>query len=548
MMGAIASKTCKECGQGFSISSEDLEFYEKLGAGEPNCCPSCRQQKRLAFRNERNLYKRKCDMCGKSIVTVYSPDKKFIVYCKDCWWGDKWDAENYGRDFDFSKPFFDQFADLVKVVPRLNLVNVNQENSDFTNYGYANKDCYLIYTSDENEKCYYGSYVWDSLGCLDCLYVLDSKYSYGCVDSVGLYECQYCRMSENCRNCKDCYDCKKCSNCFGCVGLRHKEYYFLNENLGEDEFKKRLQKILSDGELLKKCLTEYNSLIANFPKRATFQVNCQDCFGNYLKNSKNLYWCFDGRGAEDVKWGTNLSTNVHDCYDVDGCAFLEWSAEVISTGLSVNNVFASDHGWNGNFELFYSSYCTGTHDSFGCAGLRKKEFCILNKKYSKEEYEKLREKIVEHMKKTGEWGEFFPIKFSPFAYNETLAGHQYPLSKEDVLSRGWKWKDPDSRDYLPQNKEILACEKCKKNYKIIPQEAEYLQKWQLPVPRFCPDCRHDARDTMRMPRNLWQRKCDKCGVEIWAGYESGGKEKGRAPRATRSLSIVYCEKCYLESL
>jgi len=545
----VETKNCKICQQSFQIQLEDLEFYKQLKVDTPQCCPACRQQKRMAFRNERNLYKRNCDLCGKSMVTIYSPDKKFAVFCKDCWWSDKWDAEKYGRDFDFNRPFFEQFEELMKAVPRLDLVNVQHENSDYTNYGYANKDCYLLYTSDENEKCCYGAYVWDSLGCIDNCYILDSKYSYDCVDCVGMYECQHCRMCESCQNCKNCYDCRNCSDCFGCAGLRRKQYYFLNEKLEKGEYEKRISAVLSDEAALKDCLEKHQKLLTDLPRRAVFQVNCQDCVGNYLKNSKNLYWCFNGRGAEDVKWGTNLSGKVYHCYDMEGCGRIEWSAEGISSGLDgTNHCFAIDHLWNGNIDIYYSSYCMSNHDLFGCVGMRHKEYCILNKKYSKEEYEKLREKIVDHIKKTGEWGDFFPIKISPFAYNETLAAHEYPLSKEEVLKRGWKWKDEDKRDFLPQKyvmpkkledvgedilKEILACMKCGKNYKIISQELNYLKKWKLPVPKLCPDCRHKERDALRMPRNLWKRKCDKCGTEIWAGYKPGSAEK------------VYCEKCYL---
>jgi hypothetical protein len=50
----------------------------------------------------------------------------------------------------------------------------------------------------------------------------------------------------------------------------------------------------------------------------------------------------------------------------------------------------------------------------------------LNKKYSKEDYETLLPKIIDHMKKTGEWGEFFPMEISPFKYEETKAVDYFP--------------------------------------------------------------------------------------------------------------------------
>jgi Zn ribbon nucleic-acid-binding protein len=58
-------------------------------------CPECRQQRRLSFRNERNLYKRDCDATGKSIISIYSPDKPYKVYNQDFWWSDNWDAMDY---------------------------------------------------------------------------------------------------------------------------------------------------------------------------------------------------------------------------------------------------------------------------------------------------------------------------------------------------------------------------------------------------------------------------------------------------------------------
>ena len=122
-------KICKKCSKIFEITSEDLEFYKKISPkfpspqpsplrGEgveqvvyeipaPTLCPDCRQQRRLAFRNERKLYKRKCDATWKSIISIYSPDKPYKVYDSDFWWSDKWDPMDYGVDFNFEKSFFE---------------------------------------------------------------------------------------------------------------------------------------------------------------------------------------------------------------------------------------------------------------------------------------------------------------------------------------------------------------------------------------------------------------------------------------------------------
>ena len=79
----------------------------------PTLSPDCRAQRRLAFRNERHLYHRKSDLSGKQIISCFSPDKLTKVFSQDEWWSDAWDPLEYGRDFDFSRPFFEQFAELL---------------------------------------------------------------------------------------------------------------------------------------------------------------------------------------------------------------------------------------------------------------------------------------------------------------------------------------------------------------------------------------------------------------------------------------------------
>src|SRR3989338_7740375 len=98
------TKTCQNCKASFVIDASDFQFYEKIKVPPPTFCPECRMVRRMAFRNERALYKRK-DAFGNDVISIYSPDKPFIVYDQNYWWSDKWDALDYGRDYDFSKSF-----------------------------------------------------------------------------------------------------------------------------------------------------------------------------------------------------------------------------------------------------------------------------------------------------------------------------------------------------------------------------------------------------------------------------------------------------------
>lgn len=150
-------KTCRQCAASFLVTDDDRAFCVKMDVPEPTLCPDCRQQRRLAFRNERYLYKRDCDLCKKSMVTIYSPDKPFSVYCKTCWWGDKWNALDYGREFDFKRPFFEQWAELYDAVPKIGLIVLGDcINSDYVHDAYRLKNCYLTFDGEQGEDCLYG--------------------------------------------------------------------------------------------------------------------------------------------------------------------------------------------------------------------------------------------------------------------------------------------------------------------------------------------------------------------------------------------------------
>ena len=79
-------KSCKCCSKEFLIIPQEQNFYKRKGLPAPDNCPQCRQKRRLSLRNERVLYKRKCDKCDKSIISTYRPDSEYQIYCQECYW------------------------------------------------------------------------------------------------------------------------------------------------------------------------------------------------------------------------------------------------------------------------------------------------------------------------------------------------------------------------------------------------------------------------------------------------------------------------------
>ena len=136
-------KICIVSGQSFAIFQSDLDFYKKISPTfawqkfqipTPTLCPEERQRRRLVFRNERKLYKRKCDYSGKDIISIYSPDKPYKFYDQKIRRSDARYPMEYGFDFDFTKIFSDQFRKLLKEVPVMILMDMENENSEYTNY------------------------------------------------------------------------------------------------------------------------------------------------------------------------------------------------------------------------------------------------------------------------------------------------------------------------------------------------------------------------------------------------------------------------------
>ena len=208
-------------------------------------------------------------------------------------------------------------------------------------------------------------------------------------------------------------------------------------------------------------------------------------------------------------------------------------------------MFFSQCAWYGH-DVLYSHLCLNSHHLFGCSSMKHHQYCVFNKQYSETEYEKLVSRIIEHMQRSNEWGEFFPLSQSPFSYNESIAQSYYPLRKEEALSKGYHWRD-DDREELALGKqgsgaptvkegEIICCSRCGKNYRLISQEFKFYQNMKIQTPTLCPDCRHYSRLSRRNPRILWKRQCAKCKAEIQTTYAPDRPE------------IIYCDTCYQQAV
>lgn len=462
---------------------------------------------------------------------------------------------DYGQEFDFQRSFFDQWHELTNKVPRLGIDIVNCQNSYYCNYCGDDKNCYLDIAGEANEDSYFNLFTKYSKNCADCTFAYHSELCYECISCYKCYHCCYSRYLENCSDCNFCFDLKGCKNCLFSTNLKNKEYYILNQPYSKEEYQKKIAQ-MNFGSYA--ALDKYKKLLHDQEQKAIHRdmyiSNSENCTGDNIQNSKNCLFSFNITNCEDGKYLYDV-LDAKDCYDLNYSLYKpELAYELMSTlSMKFSAFNMASHYCH---DVFYSDQCNNSGNLFGCIALNQKQYCILNKQYSKEEYEKLVPKIIEHMIQTGEWGEFFPTAIAPFAYNETVAQEYFPLTKVETERRGWKWKAEEAPDFSGVTKKIPAaklpatiaeipddilnwaieCAASKKPFRIQKAELEFYRKMNLPIPHFHPDIRHQKRMALRNPRKLWQRNCANCHKFIPTTY------------APERPETVYCEECYLKSV
>jgi len=561
------NRICQNCKNKFIIEPDDFLFYDKIKVPAPTFCPKCRTQRRFSWRNDSSLYNRLCGLCNKSVVTIYSTESKINVFCNKCWWSDKWDASSYAQDYDFTKPFFKQFDEFVKKVPHMALINdngVGSINSEYTHDFSFAKNCYMVFSAWNIENVMYSYYLISGKNIMDSLNVMvNNEWLYECINPENCYQVKYSHFAVGCTDSEFLYDCHNCSNCFICSGLRNKKYCFKNIEYNKEEYEKILKEYRLDTfSGIEKSQKEFDEFILKTPRRFAHVIHSYNCTGDLITNGKNSKDCFNVQAPENCRWVVNSDTSSEG-YDLFASGKNSECYEGVTSDHSNRNLFGVFSWKSQNIE--YTQHCHSSKYLFGCVALRNKQYCIFNKQYEKNEYEIIINKIkkqmdsVPYITKEGivyRYGEFYPSELSTFGYNETLAQERFPMSKSEILDKGYTWQENTQKTIgketiTPENllesidninesitNEILRCIDCNRNYKITPDEFAFYKRMIIPIPRRCFYCRHANRIKRRNPYKLWHRTCmhEGCKNEFETSYSPDRPE------------IVYCERCYQQEV
>jgi hypothetical protein len=593
----LERRDCRRCGTSFPIFLADKEMLDKLSPSIawtvlplpfPTICHECRNRKQLVFRNERRLYRRTCDATSKPILSRYAPEYPSKVYDSDYRRSVEWDPKEYGIEYTHGK-FLEQLKQLKEVIPKVWLITVNCQNSEYTNHCMNNKNCYIVSLTAEAEHCYYGRYLVNAFKTMDCFDVLDTSHLYDCTRIIKSQTCIHCDDVENSENIYFSHSVKNSQNIIFGFNVLNKKNMIGDDEVSEQaiaEFKEKLK----SRDFYEECISKFNELRKQqLIQKSVDNALCTNVIGDSLRYGENLFLCFmmkDENGSKDCRYMFD-SVNIMDSMDVyssglSWCELLYNSQGSAHSNRSVALAMSIQTAYG-----YYNEECFHSDHLLGCFGIKNSSYCILNKQYSQEEWERIAVNILHELQKQGTWWDFFDTDLSGFPYNDTMVYDFYPiqririLDKETIINPSghgtvtilepdkfisdallalwgkeqikirWRTREneitvPDTMQRikavtLPDNiddvddsilDKALICEVSGVPFRVIKQELALYRKMWLPLPRLHPEMRHQQRLRRIPPKTLYVRTCDACKKDMLSVHLQGAPYK------------VYCEACY----
>lgn len=546
-------RTCAVSGEEFYVRPEDIAFYKQMRVPPPTLSPTERIRRKLAFLPYGHFFHVRSAHSGKTILSQYPPSTPFPIYEHQIWFGNGWDPTVYAHSYDHAQPFFAQFDQWQRVIPRPNLnVDKTNVNSEYTSHSSWLKDCYLVFGAAKSEGCSYGDALINCRDCIDCATIANCDSCYDALESDDCWKCAHIAFSKNCRESTFLYDCRGCTHCFGCTNLRNKSYFFFNEQLTREAYEKHLAAInLGDRAVRKRYAKQFAELVARAIHKENRNDRALNSFGEYLRGTKNGYMCFHAWGGEDIAYCAG-GINVRDSYDIAGGQRTEFSYDSFGGTENYNMRFCAQN--RNCTDIEYSIACQNCRNCFSSIGLRNKSFCIFNKQYNEDEYWRLVDTIKTQMLERVEYGEFFPPQLTQIPYNFSLAtayegyddiktAQRYGYAVKESLLVTQTQTDATDVATLPADiadvtddiigKPLRNCAH-NRDFIITRSEFGFYRKHGIPLPLHHPLERLQALRRRIGPVifRTYERPCARCGKTMQTTY------------APTRPEIVWCEGCY----
>ncbi|HAQ03154.1 TPA: hypothetical protein DEP30_03420 [Candidatus Nomurabacteria bacterium] len=544
-------KICEHCGKEFIITETEQSLSEKIGLELSTVCSRCLLKQHLSFWMFGKFRKGKSDLSGESMITVL-PESRYPLYLLKEWHSDAWDAMDYGVDYNPSESFFKQLQSLQEKVPHPHQNGSNNTGCDYCDDVWNSKNCYLARSMEFCEDLLYSYRNLKVKNSMDTVICYASERLFSSLNCINCYKLFYSRNSKDCIDSSFLFDCRNCQDCFMCWNLRGKSYCIENIQYTREEYKEKLQSFnLGSYSAIESFKEHFEDILKNEAiHKLNFNIKAYNSTGDNLLNVNNCQNCntiSDSEDAVNAIRGMKHSNTLN----ANGCWYIELSG---NCGECLNSYGLKYSTWSSSRFSEYLDLCTECEYCFGCVGLKKKKYCILNKQYTKEEYEKLKDEIINKMKEDGEYGKFLPYSMSAGPFNFSTSYLYFPkTTKEEILGLGGYWQDidesniegmptselPDSINDVDESicTQALICPETGWRFNISNNELEFYKQYNIPLPRKHFDVRIKDLVKYSMVLDTSTYNCFYCKQKIQAFYP---KEWG--------YQNIACENCYQQNL
>jgi hypothetical protein len=545
-------RICEHCKKEFSITEIEQSLSEKIGLELSTVCSDCLLRQHLSFWQFGKFKKIKSDFSGESLITVLPEKSRYPIYTSKEWYSDVWEGLDYGMDYDSSSPFFQQLQSLQEKVPHPHQNGTNNTNCDYCDDVWNSKNCYLARSMELCEDLLYSYRNLKVKNSIDAVICFTSERLFSCLNCINSYKLLYSRNSRDCLDSYFLFDCRNCQNCFMCWNLRGKSYCIENVQYTKDEYNEKLKSFnLGSYSAIQSFKNRFEEILQNEAiHKLNFNIKAYNSDGNNLLNVNNCHNCNTVSDSEN-SFSCIRGAKIDDSLNCGGC----WYSNLLGNSCDCSNSYNIKYSsWSQSRYSEYLDLCIECEYCFGCVGLKKKKYCILNRQYSKEEYEKLRGQIIDKMKIDNEYGKFLPYSMGPGPFNFSTSSLYFPeTTKEEIFSWGGYWQDideshiegmptselPDSIDEVSESicKQALICPETGWRFNISENELIFYKQNNIPLPRKHFDMR--IKDLAKYSTVLEPSsyKCYYCKQEIEAYYP---KEWG--------YKNIACENCYQMNL
>jgi hypothetical protein len=365
---------------------------------------------------------------GKSIISAIHPSLPFKV-TEDVEWH-KRDFSSEAKEIDLTRSPIDQIWDLMLTVPVRAKRNTDVDANSVTVGSFKTVDSYMTCGSSATRSMY----TYAQFGAEDCIDVVNGynvARSFSVSDSHNISDCEFVFSSHRCLKSAFLFDCRDCEFCFGATNKRHKKFIWFNEELSEEEWRKRRAEVdLGCRSIVDGWLEKFYELWKRdgvWP--AFFSIGNENCEGEHIFESvrcRESFWmekCVDCLRAR-------FCLECNDCFYCSGCGWLTHNYMSVGNDNCADNKFTmSCKNCTG---LEYCVMCDECQNCFGCVGLNKKQYHIFNKKYSQEEYWQKVDELKCRMLADESYGEFFPGKFSLSGFKYSAGAVYYNYRERDL--------------------------------------------------------------------------------------------------------------------